>query len=344
MFPPFTQSFAATLPAVKPGTSIFSWNLRQPQLRPEVVDIHAPRIVESTTVQRLVRYRSMESMRIVRHYGLEAGREKPLYSHYCLVENEQKNEYTVQSRIAGHNERFSKAALALEIELLTPNPQSYDQPPPSYDDATRDLPPDYSTLSPLAKQKDLCGDCSHSIETKDSRARSKSHLIDLDHSSGIREHAKKKKKANQATQQSTPPPKDDGDKSPPPDENQNGGDSGSNGGGSGGGNGDNGGDGGGGDGGDDDGWGDAWNTTSKKKDKKKKKEEEERLAKEEAERKAKEEEEKKAAEETAANTNNDDLSWANDDSGNGDDSWADFAPAGKKKNKKKDQVRFPPLF
>ncbi|KAE8131506.1 hypothetical protein BDV38DRAFT_288616 [Aspergillus pseudotamarii] len=144
-------------------------------------------------------------------------------------------------------------------------------------------------------------------------------------------------KLNKAAQRSTPPRKDDGDKIPPPDENQNGGGGGSNAGGSGGGNGDNSGDGGG-DGGDDDGWGDAWYTTSKKKDKKKKKEEEERLAKEEEERKAKEEEEKKAAEEAAAaNSNNDNLSWANDSSGNGDDSWADFAPTGKKKNKKKDQ-------
>lgn len=285
----------------------------------------------------------MESMRLVRHHGLEVDPERPLYSHYCLVENEQKNKYSVQSRIAGHNERFSKASLALEIELRTPTPQPYDQPPPSYDDAIKDLPPDYSTLSPLAERKDLCGDGTPSIETKDLNSRSKSPLIDFRHPFGIREHKGpgKKKKAKQAAQQSTPPPNDDGDKSPPPDENQNGGDGGSNAGGSGDGNGDNGGDGGGGDGGDDDGWGDAWNTNSKKKDKKKKKEEEERLAKEEEERKAKEEEEKKAAEEAAANAHSDDLSWANDGSGNGDDSWADFALAGNKKNKKKDQVRFP---
>ena len=276
----------------------------------------------------------MARMRIVRHDGLEVGSEKPLYSHYCLVGNEQKHESPVQSRIPRHNGRFSKTALALEIELHTPDPRPYDQPPPSYDDAIKDLPPDYSTLAPLAKQKNLCGGCTPSIGTKDPTARSKSPLVNLDHPFGIREHkgAGKKKKAKQAAaQQSTPPPNDDGDKSPPPDENQGGGDGGSNAGGSGDGDGGNDGDGGGGDGGDDDGWGDAWNTASKKKDKKKKKEEEE-------EKKAAEE---AAAAEAAANVNSNDLSWANDGSGNGDDSWADFAPAGKKKNKKKDQVRFP---
>jgi hypothetical protein len=282
----------------------------------------------------------MESMRIVRHHGLDL-------SHTAFLHSRKKDTYREELRTVGQIVRSYKAVLALETKLYMAGPQPYGHPPPSYDDAINDLPPEYSTLAPLAKQKDFTHDSAPEKVTKEATTRTSSHPLNFDDSIGIREHAKKKNKNNNnkvkpaPQQQSSLPPNDDGDKNPPPEEDQSGGDAG----GSGDGNGDNGGDGGGGDeggdGGDDD-WG-AWDTTSsKKKNKKKKKDEEEEMRKnEEEERLAKEEEEKKAAEEAAAGANNNDLSWADDGNGHGDDSWTGFASVNNKKNKKKSKVRLP---
>lgn len=213
--------------------------------------------------------------------------------------------------------------------------QGYDEILPSYDDAVKDLPPDYDTLSPFAQRKDLIHESAPPKYTRYASPKPSPHAIDFDSSFGIREYkgGKKKKKSAAAPQrQASPPPNDDDKKDEGADEGANGGDAPAGGGESGDGNGDGGDDGGGGDEGGDD-WG-AWNTTSsKKKDKKKKKEEEEQAAKEEEERKAKEEEEQKAAEAAAADNHN--LSWADDPEGNGDESWAGFTTAGKKKKKGK---------
>ncbi|KAH8425826.1 uncharacterized protein LDX57_003570 [Aspergillus melleus] len=228
---------------------------------------------------------------------------------------------------------------------------SYDDVPPSYDDAVKDLPPEYAALSPLAHRKDSIHDSAPSKYSQDASSNPSSRIIDWDGSFGIREYKGGKKKKNKPApqRQATPPPNDDGDKKGEgADEGSNGGDPPADGGDAGDGNGDGGdggggsGGGGGGDEGGDDDW-DAWNTTStKKKTKKQKKEEEEELkrkeeeeqaAKEEEERKAKEKEERKATEAAAADNNN--LSWADDPDGNGDDSWAGFATAGKKKKKGK---------
>lgn len=165
-------------------------------------------------------------------------------------------------------------------------------PPPSYHDATCDLPPEYfSPIAPLACQKDPRDAVPTSTGTRP-------QFAPAYHVSGIREHkGNKKKTTKKAAQPASPqeqPPAEEAKDEPPP-EDQNGGDAGGDAGGGGGG----GDDGGGGDGGGD--GDDAGDATSKKKTKKKKKEEEEeRLKKEEEERIAKEEEEKKAAEEAAA--------------------------------------------
>lgn len=197
----------------------------------------------------------------------------------------------------------------------------YGHPPPSYNDALNDLPPDYATITPFARQKDLIQSPAPERTTKESRTEPRSLpvdpacdvVIDWENPTGVREH-KKKKPAKRATPQSTSNNADNDDN---PDEgaDEGQGDGGGDGGGSGDGNGDDGA--GGGD--DGDGW-DDWTTPSSKKDKKKKKQEEEK--------KAKEEEEAKAA---AANNK---LSWA-DEMDNDDDAWAGFATVGKKKKKGK---------
>ncbi|KAK1150232.1 hypothetical protein N8T08_000134 [Aspergillus melleus] len=239
-----------------------------------------------------------------------------------------------------------KGALLSGVNSHRLDDPSYDDVPPSYDDAVKDLPPEYAAVSPLAHRKDSVHDSAPSKYSQDASSNPSSRTIDLDGSFGIREYkAGKKKKNKPAPQRQAAPPNDGGDKKDEgADEGSNGGDPPADGGNAGDGSGD-GGDGGGGGGGDeggDDDW-DGWNTTStKKKTKKQKKEEEEELkrkeeeeqaAKEEEERKAKEEEERKAAEAAAADNNN--LSWADDPDGNGDDSWAGFATAGKKKKKGK---------
>jgi hypothetical protein len=230
-------------------------------------------------------------------------------------------------------------------------PPLYDQPPPPYDDVIRDLPPEYSALPPLAQRKSTA--VSFAPKTRGKSHNPSSSLlkdqmldvrIDFENPIGAREHKKKKPAAAKKPipPPSPPPPP------PPPAGGDGGGDDNSNGdGGDGGNGGDSGGagDGDGGDGGDD--WGD-WNVSGKKDKKKKKleeeeeerkakeeeekkaKEEEERQAKEEEERLAKEEEERKAAEASAAK----DLSWAEDNGGGGDDSWATFTNVGKKKKGK----------
>lgn len=246
---------------------------------------------------------------------------------------------------------FSKAAAALERDLKVPDLPSYFNPPPSYDDAISDLPPDYYAVAPLARQKNPV----HQDAPARTDAKSASPFaIDFETPAGVREHkgGKKKKKAAAAPQkQESPPPPDEGEKNDGGggEDGQNG-DAGNDGGAGDGGDGGGGDDGnGGGDGGDDD-WGGWATTTTKKKSKKKqkeeeeemkRKEEEERLAREEEERKAKEEEEQRAADEAAAAaaSNNNNLSWADEADGNGDDSWAGFNTVGKKKNKKKGKVR-----
>jgi hypothetical protein len=232
----------------------------------------------------------------------------------------------------------------------SPEPESYDQPPPPYDDVIRDLPPEYSALPPLAQRKSTA--VSFAPKTRGKSHKPSSSLlkdrmldvrIDFENPTGVREHKKKKPAvAKKAIPPPSPPPP------PPPAGGDGGGDDNSNGdGGDGGNGGDSGGagDGDGGDGGDD--WGN-WDVSGKKDKKKKKleeeeeerkakeeeekkaKEEEERLAKEEEERIAKEEEDRKAAEASAAK----DLSWAEDNGGGGDDSWATFTNVGKKKKGK----------
>lgn len=232
----------------------------------------------------------------------------------------------------------------------SPEPPSYDQPPPPYDDVIRDLPPEYSALPPLAQRKSTAVSFapktrgkSHTPPSSLLKDRMLDVRIDFENPTGVREHKKKKPAAaKKAIPPPSPPPPP-----PPPAGGDGGGDDNSNGdGGDGGNGGDSGGagDGDGGDGGDD--WGE-WNVSGKK-DKKKKleeeeeerkakeeeekkaKEEEERQAKEEEERLAKEEEERKAAEASAAK----DLSWAEDNGGGGDDSWAAFTNVGKKKKGK----------
>lgn len=244
--------------------------------------------------------------------------------------------------------------ITIRNDLRLLGPFDHSPPPPSYGDAIKDLPPEYSAIAPVAQQRDLIR--ATGPERRESpKTRSSHRIIDLESPSGIREHKGKKKKGAGA-KNTAPPPANDPPPPPPPEDSGEKQDEGA-GNDGGGGNGDddnNGGDGGG--GGDDD-WGDAWGTaTSKKKKQKKKeeeeeqklKEEEERLKKEEEERQAKEEEERiareeaerKAAEEVAAAESNG-LSWA--DEADGNDDWAGVT-VGKKK-KKKGKVRyFPPRF
>jgi hypothetical protein len=212
-----------------------------------------------------------------------------------------------------------------DLSLQIPRPPCYTEPPPSYDDAIADTPPEYSSLPPLAQRKTAAFRAALSAPYAKSCDRRSSSLkdttcdvhIDFGAPTGAREHKGGKKKAKK----STPLPLGNtgiggGGGS------DNGGDDkgdeagGNDGGGAGDGNGDDG------DGADD--WG-AWAVSgSKKKNKKKEQEEEE-------ERRAKEEEEKKAS-------NN--LSWADEMEDNNDDSWAGFATVGKKKKKGKVCTRF----
>lgn len=200
----------------------------------------------------------------------------------------------------------------------TPEPPLYTNPPPSYDDAIRDLPPDYAALPPLAERKAAAVLAAPQTPTTKSYDRSSSLLkdrsldvyIDFDSPIGVREHKKKKPAAKKPA--APPPPADTGGGS-----DNAGGDDHANGDGTGGdaGGGDGGGDGDG-DGGGDGDW-NAWTVSGSKKKNKKKEEEEE-------------EEKKKAAEASAGNT----LSWADEVEDGGDDSWAGFATVGKKKKGK----------
>jgi hypothetical protein len=211
-----------------------------------------------------------------------------------------------------------------KLGLYSPALPWYAQPPPSYDDAVNDLPPEYSALPPLAERKDALSPTAPPAPATKSRNRSRSLYkdtfldvyIDFENPVGVREHKKKKGAGGGAAKKPAAPP-------PPPDNgggsndagddqaNSDGNAGGDAGGGDGGG--DDGG-GGGGDGGGDD-W-NTWGTVAGTKKKTKKQEEEE-------------EEERKAAE--AAKNN---LSWADDADAGGGDDWAGFTAAGKKKKGK----------
>lgn len=210
------------------------------------------------------------------------------------------------------------AELQSELGLNSPQLPSYTQPPPSYDDAIADVPPEYSTFPPLAERH--IAKCDYAPSTPATKSSEKSHSfwkndiinvdIDFGNPVGVREHKKKKPAAKKAA--APPPPADTGGGSDNAGGDSPGGDGGGDAGGGDAG-GDGGGDGGGG-GGDDD-W-NAWTTTGSKK--KTKKEEEE------------EEEARKAAEASAANN----LSWADEADDGGGDDWAGFAEVGKKKKGK----------
>lgn len=217
-----------------------------------------------------------------------------------------------------HCETLRKAD---ELISHPPTLPLYTNPPPSYDDAISDLPPDYSTLPPLAERRTTVAEVAPVAPATKSRDQSSSLLkdrsrdvyIDFESAVGIREH--KKKKGPTATKKaaaSTPPADNGGGSDNAGDDQANGDGAGGDAGGGDGGGGD--GDGGGGDGGDD--WND-WAVSGSKKKSKKKEEEEE-------------EEERKAAEASAAKN----LSWADDVEDGGDDSWAGFATVGKKKKGK----------
>lgn len=202
------------------------------------------------------------------------------------------------------------------LSFRAPEPPSYTAPPPSYDDAINDLPPDYAALPALAQRNTATGLTapekfpakSHRQSSALLKDRTSDVYIDFESPAGVREHKKKKTKKGPAP----PPTQNNGGGSDSGGDDQAngvGGDAGGDGGGAGDGNGDDG------DGGDDD-WG-GWTVSGSKKKNKKKKEEEE-------------EEERKAAEASAANN----LSWA-DEVEEGDDSWAGFTTVGKKKKKGK---------
>lgn len=222
---------------------------------------------------------------------------------------------TDQRRLRGEFPRKNTAVD--EMCFHTPAPPLYTSPPPSYEDAVHDLPPDYATSPPLAERKTAIF---HPAPAMPAKSRAEDPEIDFQSPLGVREHKKKKgggaNKKPVATNATQPAGGSDhaGDEAPPAE--GDGGDGGDAGGGDGGD--------GGGDGGGDDDW-NSWSTPGAKKTKKQKEEEEEQ------ERLAKEEEERKAAEATAANN----LSWADDADGGGDDSWTGFSSAGKKKKKDK---------
>lgn len=212
---------------------------------------------------------------------------------------------------------------AYELDLLSPALPLYTQPPPSYDDAVSDLPPEYPALPPLAERKTALSPAAPPAPATKSRGQSRSLYndtfldvyIDFENPVGVREHKKKKGAGGGAAKKpAAPPPPDNGGGSNDAGDDQANGD-GNSGGDAGGGDGggDDGNGGGGDDGGDD--W-NAWGTVSGTKKKKKKEEEEE--------------EERKAVE--AATKNN--LSWADDGDDGGGDDWAGFTVAGKKKKGK----------
>lgn len=217
---------------------------------------------------------------------------------------------------------------AEKMGLLSPALPCYTRPPPYYDDAVSDPPPEYPALPPLAERRTALSPSAPLTPAMKLRGRSRSLYkdtfldinIDFENPVGVREHKKKKPAGGGAAKKPAAPP-------PPPDNgggSNDAGDSQSNGDGKSGGDA-GGGDGGGDDGkggGGDDGGGDDWNAWGTVTGSKKKK-------KEEAE-----EEEKKSAEAAAAaaaakNT----LSWA-DDAEEGGDDWAGFNVAGKKKKAK----------
>lgn len=88
----------------------------------------------------------------------------------------------------------SKGELAFEPGLETWDPPDYGQPPPSYQDAVNDLPPDYDTLTPLARQKDLVDESAPDRISGNFEVSRSSRLIDFDHPTGIREYKGGKKR------------------------------------------------------------------------------------------------------------------------------------------------------
>jgi hypothetical protein len=221
--------------------------------------------------------------------------------------------------VEGNNGVSVRQGTLRKDELSCPSPALplYTTPPPSYDDAIADLPPDYSTLPPLATQKSVFdAPVTPAAKSRDQSSallkdRSLDVYIDFENPVGVREHKKKKGGAAPKKVSAPPPPADNGGSSDNPGDDQAAGDGGGDaGGGDGGGDGD-----GDGDGGENDGWND-WTTSGSKKKNKKKEEEEE--------------EERKAAEAAAGNK----LSWADDMDEGADDSWAGFATVGKKKKGK----------
>lgn len=217
---------------------------------------------------------------------------------------------------------------AEKLGLLCPALPRYIEPPPSYDDAVNDLPPEYPALPPLAERKTALSHTAPPTPATKSRSQSRSLYkdasldvyIDFESTVGVREHKKKKGGGGGAAKKpaAPPPPADTGGSSNDAPDDQANGDTNSGGdaGGDGGGDDSGGGGGGGGDGGED--W-NAWGTVSSTKKKTKKQEEEE-------------EEERKAAEAAAAAKNT--LSWADDAEDGGGDDWAGFTTAGKKKKGK----------
>lgn len=226
-------------------------------------------------------------------------------------------EALVLRKDGGHPPKYDMLRKNDDCDVRTPVPPIYTNPPPSYDDALRDLPPDYAALPPLAERKAAVVPAAPRTPATKSDDRSSSLLkdrtrdVDIDFESpvGVREHKKKKTAAKKPA--APPPPTDTGGGSDNAGDDQANGDGagGDAGGGEGGGDGD-----GDGEGGDDD-W-NAWTVSGSKKKSKKKEEEEE--------------EEKKKAEASAGNT----LSWADEVEDGGDDSWAGFATVGKKKKGK----------
>jgi hypothetical protein len=221
------------------------------------------------------------------------------------------------------------AELWNELEFRSPGllpsyipPTHLPPPPPSYEDALADIPPEYyDTLPALAERQSAKCDSSapatpaNKPRSEKSRSVWKDALVDFDvdfgQPVGVREHKKKKPAAKKVVPLA--PPADTGGGSDNAGGDAPSGDGGGDGGGGDAG-GDGGGDDGGGGGGDDD-W-NAWGTAGSKKKTKKQEEEEE--------------EARKAAEASAANN----LSWADDADGGGDD-WAGFAEVGGKKKKGK---------
>lgn len=210
-------------------------------------------------------------------------------------------------------------AIALADDLLSHSSDvlGYGSPPPTYDDAINDLPPEYSTLPAQAEAKPSSP---ASAPPRPQKKSAISSLIDFDGSSTFRQHGKKQKAklAAKSTAPAGAPAGGNGGGEKRDDEP-----AGGNGAGSGGGD-DNGGGGGG--GGDEEPW-DDWTTSSKKKKSKKKEEEEEKKKKEEEEA-------------AGANSGANNLSWADDvDGANDDDTWAGFTSVSKNdKKKKKDLV------